>query len=424
MSEEPGEDEEHTCPICQEVILEATSDSEGHEAIFCDGGSCRVWYHRWCAGVTKKRYESLAGSEAPFLCPSCTMEQQSSAIAALQEAVKSLTTQLAESQLQHVCSEEQPSPMPPQKWSLVVRNGKGGNKDKGKCKVKGGGDAGEVVPGKEKKPTRSVGTRNARSRQRVQVKGARRVWGTVKATTTTVVKATLKRFSTTGEGVLVKRKYKTAGDGSKRVIRWWFVVRGEEAVLQRLQDEWPRIAVHTAWKLEPLYSYDTINSVTPSLSSVQPANPQLSNKMSHSFAQPLVEHVVSPAQQPSALIQQQETSAAPHSSVQSPVEPVVSPAQQPAQQPSAFVQQQQQLSVASQPVPDLSTQSSHVQHNPVATLPSFTPEPVASSGVAEMSEKVMLSNHQDVSDTRPSSAPPSSTDEHFLPILEIQKDPA
>ena len=60
----------------------------------------------------------------------------------------------------------------------------------------------------------------------------------------------------------------------------------------------------------------------------------------------------------------------------------------------------------------------------VATLPSFTPEPVASSGVAEMSEKVMLSNHQDVSDTRPSSAPPSSTDEHFLPILEIQKDPA
>ncbi len=31
--EEAGEDEEHTCHICQEAILEATPDREGHEAI-------------------------------------------------------------------------------------------------------------------------------------------------------------------------------------------------------------------------------------------------------------------------------------------------------------------------------------------------------------------------------------------------------
>ncbi len=36
--------------------------------------------------------------------------------------------------------------MPPQQWSLVVRNGKYGNKDKGKGKAKGGSDAGKVVP--------------------------------------------------------------------------------------------------------------------------------------------------------------------------------------------------------------------------------------------------------------------------------------
>ena len=64
------------------------------------------------------------------------MGQQSCIIAALQEAVKSLTIQLAELQLQHACSEvqpsqharskEQPSTMPPQQWNLVVRNGKGG----------------------------------------------------------------------------------------------------------------------------------------------------------------------------------------------------------------------------------------------------------------------------------------------------------
>ena len=135
------------------------NDREGHEAVFCDGVSCRVWYHRWCAGVTNKRYESLAGSEAPFLCPVCVMGQQSCVIAALQEAVKSLTIQVAELQLQHACSEvqlsqharseEQPSTMPPQKWNLMVRNGKGGcHRDSGyghsDC---GGGQGGGHVGG-------------------------------------------------------------------------------------------------------------------------------------------------------------------------------------------------------------------------------------------------------------------------------------
>ena len=77
MLEGAGKDEEHICPLCQEAILEATSDREGHEAVFCDGVSCCVWYHHWCAGVTNKRYESLAGCQAPFLCPACVMRQQS-----------------------------------------------------------------------------------------------------------------------------------------------------------------------------------------------------------------------------------------------------------------------------------------------------------------------------------------------------------
>jgi len=72
----------------------------------------------------------------------------------------------------------------------------------------------------------------------------------VKTATPAAVKATLQRLTTIGDGMLVKRKYKTAGDTSKRVIRWWFVVRDEEANLQRLQEEWPQISAQTAWKLE------------------------------------------------------------------------------------------------------------------------------------------------------------------------------
>ena len=64
------------------------------------------------------------------------MGQQSCVIVALQEAVKSLTIQVAELQLQHACSVEQPlqhahseeqlSTMPPQQWNLVMRKGKSG----------------------------------------------------------------------------------------------------------------------------------------------------------------------------------------------------------------------------------------------------------------------------------------------------------
>ncbi len=41
------------CPMCSEAIVEASEDAEGHDAIFCAGAGCQVWYHRWCAGVTK-----------------------------------------------------------------------------------------------------------------------------------------------------------------------------------------------------------------------------------------------------------------------------------------------------------------------------------------------------------------------------------
>ena len=96
-----GNEEVHICPICLEAILEATSDREGHEAVFCKGVSCCLWYHRWCAGVTEKRYDSMADSDALFLCPACMMGQQSCVIAALQGAVISLTIQITELQLQH-----------------------------------------------------------------------------------------------------------------------------------------------------------------------------------------------------------------------------------------------------------------------------------------------------------------------------------
>ena len=115
------------CPICLEPIVEASDQVEGHDAIFCEGDGCQAWYHRWCAGITKQRYALLSVSDAPFYCPCCVMEQQNNAIIALQETVKSLTTQLSELQAkcaeQSPCTAEQPSDPTEQPWTAVVKEG-------------------------------------------------------------------------------------------------------------------------------------------------------------------------------------------------------------------------------------------------------------------------------------------------------------
>ena len=229
-------------------------------------------------------------------------------------------------------------------WSVVA--GKNGTKGKGKGKSLVNRDSG-MTGGKQNKPkdsdkqrtqssgspggepTRSGEPRSTQYYKRIQINGAHRIWGTVKTASPAAVKATLQRLTTIGDGVLVKRKYKTAGDTSKRVIRWWFVVRDEEANLKRLQEEWPQISAQTSWKLEPLYSYDTSTAVTCQ----QPPSTILhSSAQSHRQVKP---PVTSPAQQSptptqplpspeqSTIVRQQEPDGITHSS--SDVHPTTSP---------------------------------------------------------------------------------------------------
>ena len=55
QTEESGEDvsthadlqNADICPTCTQAIVEAAVDTEGQEAILCEG-SCNCWYHRWC----------------------------------------------------------------------------------------------------------------------------------------------------------------------------------------------------------------------------------------------------------------------------------------------------------------------------------------------------------------------------------------
>ena len=88
------------------------------------------------------------------------------------------------------------------------------------------------------------------------LKGARKVWGTLRSTTTGAITNALKLIPEISPGsVTVKRKYKTLkgkGHNEGHVTKWWFILRGEEEMLQLLERKWSVIAMQTAWKLEPV----------------------------------------------------------------------------------------------------------------------------------------------------------------------------
>ena len=103
--------------------------------------------------------------------------------------------------------------------------------------------------------------RSSHGQTRVRVRGARKIWGTMKSTTAAAVANALKTLAISPQNALsVKRKYKI---NAKCVTRWWFVIRGEESLLEQLQSNWHLVNVQTAWKLEPVFKHQMEDSPQP-----------------------------------------------------------------------------------------------------------------------------------------------------------------
>lgn len=100
------------------------------------------------------------------------------------------------------------------------------------------------------KDDESESTVTGKNPRREEVDGVRRIWGTVRGCTTHTILMVLQKFSTVAEKVKVCRKFKK---GRNNTIKWWFLIRGEEGVLQVLQQEWERIQTQTSWRLEHCY---------------------------------------------------------------------------------------------------------------------------------------------------------------------------
>ena len=64
-----------TCPVCEEIIPDASKAEQVQDLIFC-AGKCATWLHRQCAGLSVSAFKLLDNSEEPYLCPNCELDAQ------------------------------------------------------------------------------------------------------------------------------------------------------------------------------------------------------------------------------------------------------------------------------------------------------------------------------------------------------------
>ena len=84
----------------------------------------------------------------------------------------------------------------------------------------------------------------------------RRIWGTLRNTTPAAVSSALNKLTTSGNQLAVKKKFSDISWHSW----WWFLVKGREKVLTKLQEEWEKVSLQTNWKLEPCTKPNTAAS--------------------------------------------------------------------------------------------------------------------------------------------------------------------
>ncbi len=273
------------CDLCAAAIVDGKED-----ALQCEG-TCRQWYHRYCAGVSTTHFKQLAHSATPFVCFACSQAVQQATVGQLHAELTALKTEVCElrtaladaekakttetslrdevaalkvevNDLRSAVHTNSESASDAQSWSDVVR--RRNQKDRGKAKGSGKGARekfGVSAEGAGNQPDtpaveQVTARRGSRDRQnglqsgKVRVAGVRRIWGTMKSCPTTAVALAIKRLTVVGTKLTVKRKFKKNENGK---VKWWFLLKGAEDDLLKLEGEWQKVELQTAWKLEVCY---------------------------------------------------------------------------------------------------------------------------------------------------------------------------
>ena len=238
------------CDLCCKHIVEGRE-----EALQCEG-DCGLWFHRYCAGVSTSYFQELANSPDPFVCFSCYQRLQKAITSQLQDEVALLKAEIGSlrDKLNEMSNCEPATPVQ-RTWSTVVKSKRSQNRTAtntvhNHCDQKSAVAAkGSHQSDSRKQENTDSAAGPQRSKVRTLVHGARRVWGTLRACSATVVKNAIQTLSESKPHLYVKRKTKVV---QSREI-WWFVLHGEEAVLKKLDAEWEMIAIQTNWKIEPCF---------------------------------------------------------------------------------------------------------------------------------------------------------------------------
>ena len=264
-------------------------------------------------GVNQAHFQSLTESPDPFLCPTCVYQSQQKTILDLQDNVRVLTAELLELKAT-VAALERSTPTaetnsagggqvrgggqdklpwnvvargkkqgkgkgststskayisqppcdngPAELWSQMVRKGRGKGPGKGKGKgmdkePKSTSHAQPAQPSLSSQPSKRP------SRPSKPVPNKRKIWGTPRVCTASSVKKAITQLAgVEGSKVEVKRKYKKDGE---KLVKWWHVVRADEGILDKLEQEWSKVNVQTSWQLVPcLIFYDNAQVSNPS----------------------------------------------------------------------------------------------------------------------------------------------------------------
>ena len=247
--------------------------------------------HRYCAGVSVSHYEALQNSPLPFLCSLCvqtkhseTIEELKATITALKEEVKELHVAL-ESSTSAKPGSETAGNESNSEWTDVVKRNRQRPTRNSKPRppnTAARSDQRRTVTNRQQ-PKSHHGVRSTNEstaagvsngapalKDKVKASGVRRVWGTLKETTTRAVSNTITKVCGINPKK-VKRSFKKNDSG--RIFRWWFIIRDSEDVLSALDAKWQQIQIHTSWKLEPCYITQTKEDTPPAASPSSPQSP-------------------------------------------------------------------------------------------------------------------------------------------------------
>lgn len=258
MPRKKGTASQSTSKVCCAVCLD---DVKTDDMATCT--ECKKMAHRYCAGVPMDEFKAADGT---YTCLSCLKKLHETKMVDMWDCITALRTEVAElrTALTEALAQKASKTMldagamknSSETWSTVVSRGS-----------KRKATASKRPPPRRNSPPavsepQSVAAQSTEKAQRPKkvVEGKRKVWGTLRATTAIAVRNTI-RAITNIDGLDVKRKYhvkktREVSIGPKsQLSKWWFIISGEEPVLQLLMEKWNAVSYQTNWTLEPVLTF-------------------------------------------------------------------------------------------------------------------------------------------------------------------------